>query len=101
MPFEGNIPPRLSKNLARAGATTVAELFSDANLHCLLEIERAIDGLHNISQSARDLLHLGVHAILYNCTRMYRHRAKGGFYERDILHPAFVKVHQSMGVLLG
>lgn len=77
--FEGNIQPRLAKNLARAGATTVAELFSDANLYCLLEIEKAIDGLHDVSQSARSLLHLGVHAILYNCTRMYRHRAKGGF----------------------
>lgn len=79
IPFEGNIPPRLSKNLAKAGATTAAELFSDANLRCLLEIEAAIDELDDVSQSSRDLLHLAVHAILYNCTRMYRHRAKGGF----------------------
>lgn len=77
--FEGNIQPRLWKNLARAGAIRVADLFSDANLSCLLEITTGIDALPGVSNASRSLLHLAVHAILYNCTRMYRNRAKGGF----------------------
>lgn len=82
-PLEGNIQPRLWKNLRKAGAVHAADLFSDANLSTLLLIESEIDALPEISDSARHLLHLAVHAILYNCTRMYRHRTHtaggGGF----------------------
>jgi hypothetical protein len=100
LPFEGNIQPRLSKNLARAGATQVAGLFSDANLDCLLEIEKAIDCLTSVSGASRSLLHLAVHAILYNCTRMYRHRAKGGFISGTYYIPHLSKCINPWGSFL-
>ena len=100
VPFEGNIQPRLAKNLARAGAKYVAGLFSDANLYCLLEIERAIDQLPDVSNASRSLLHLAVHAILYNCTRMYRHRAKGGFISGTYYIPHLSKCINPWGSFL-
>ncbi|NTU80342.1 MAG: site-specific DNA-methyltransferase [Chloroflexales bacterium] len=81
--LEENIQPRLWKNLAKAGAVYASDLFSDANLAVLLEIERQIFALDGLSQAAIRLLRLCVHAILYNCTRMYRYRTHtaggGGF----------------------
>jgi len=79
----GNIQPRLWKNLAKAGALCVGDLFSDANLFMLLKIEEQIDQLKGIAADSFSLLKLAVHSILYNCTRMYRHRIHtaggGGF----------------------
>lgn len=82
IPLEGNIPPRLSKNLAKAGASVVGELFSDLNLKTLLKIRELIEGI-DISLEAQQCLQFALHAILYNSTRMYRHRIHtaggGGF----------------------
>ncbi len=81
--LEGNIQHRLWKNLAKAGAYCAGDLFSDSNLFMLLEIEEQIDQLKGISADSLSLLKLAVHSILYNCTRMYRHRIHtaggGGF----------------------
>jgi 16S rRNA G966 N2-methylase RsmD len=83
VPLEGNIQPRLSKNLAKAGANVVGDLFSEANLAALLRIQEGIRTLTGVSREAIGLLQLALHAVLYNCTRMYRHRTHtaggGGF----------------------
>lgn len=81
-PFEGYIPPRLSKNLSKAGVDTVGELFSDLNLRVLLEIWNGID-IIDVDNDAKKALRLAFNAILLNSSRMYRHRVKttggGGF----------------------
>jgi 16S rRNA G966 N2-methylase RsmD len=83
VPFEGNIQPRLSKNLAKAGAYVVGDLFSEANLLALLSIQNGIQAITGVSREAIGLLQLALNAVLYNCTRMYRHRTHtaggGGF----------------------
>jgi DNA modification methylase len=89
-PLEGNIQPRLWKNLKKAGAITAADLFSDANLEALQLIDNNIKHLDGVTESAKALLHLALHAVLYNCTRMYRHRTKtagGGGYLSKCLNP--------------
>ncbi len=82
IPFDGNIPPRLSKNIAKAGVSIVGELFSDLNLRILLEIKRQIDTLDS-SENTKQILKLALNSILLNSSRMYRHRIKtaggGGF----------------------
>jgi DNA modification methylase len=82
IPFEGNIPPRLSKNIAKVGVTVVGELFSDLNLRVLLEIKNQIDNL-NSSENVKSILKLALNSVLLNSSRMYRYRTKttggGGF----------------------
>lgn len=82
VPFEGNIPPRLSKNIAKAGVRIVGELFSDLNLRILLEIKRQIDIL-DFPENVKRILKLALNSVLLNSSRMYRHRIKtaggGGF----------------------
>jgi len=82
IPFEGNIPPRLSKNIAKAGVTVVGELFSDLNLRVLLEIKHQID-ISNSPESVKSILKLALNSVLLNSSRMYRYRTKttggGGF----------------------
>ncbi len=89
----GNIQPRLWKNLAKAGAHCVGDLFSDANLFMLLKIEEQIDQLEGISADSFSLLRLAAHSILYNCTRMYRHRihtAGGGRIKWHLLYVEYL-----------
>ncbi len=82
IPFEANIPPRLSKNIAKAGVTVVGELFSDLNLRVLLETKQQIDNL-NSPENVKSILKLALNSVLLNSSRMYRYRTKtaggGGF----------------------
>ncbi len=81
--IDGNIQPRLSRNLKKSGVEVVGHLFSKINIDALLKIEEGITLLHEVSESSKSLLMLALHSILYNCTRMYRYRlyttGGGGF----------------------
>ena len=82
VPFEGFIPPRLSKNIAKAGVHVVGELYTDLNLRTLLALRTLVSDAA-VRQQVKQSLLLALHAILYNSSRMYRHRTRsaggGGF----------------------
>lgn len=103
VPLRDNIQPRLSKNLAKAGATVAGELFSGANLETLTHISNAIEELGNVSSDAKELLHFALHSIIYNCTRMYRYRvhtAGGGGFSGTYYIPHLSKSINPWGAFL-